>query len=136
MRFETKIAVVIREDLPVWQKLNITAFTVSGIATTDKDAVGRPYEDGSGNLYLPMLGQPVLVFAAEAAAIAAAYDRLMGLGLRAAIFTEELFSTGNDVDNRAAVMATPREALRLVGFAFRAPRKAADKVLAGLKLHG
>jgi hypothetical protein len=61
---------------------------------------------------------------------------LMGLGLRAAIFTEELFSTGNDVDNRAAVMATPREALRLVGFAFRAPRKAADKVLAGLKLHG
>jgi hypothetical protein len=136
MRFETKIAVVVRDDLPVWQKLNVTAFTVSGIAATERDAVGRPYEDGSGNLYLPMLGQPVLVFAADAAAIAVAYDRLMTRGLRAAIFTEELFSTGNDIDNRAMVRATPRESLRLAGFAFRAPRKEADKVLAGLKLHG
>jgi hypothetical protein len=136
MRFETKIAVVVRDDLPVWQKLNVTAFTVSGIAATEKDAVGLPYEDGSGNSYLPMLGQPVLVFAADAAALRAAYDRLTALDLRAAIFTEELFSTGNDVDNRAAVKAVRRDALRLVGFAFRAPRKAADKVLAGLKLHG
>jgi hypothetical protein len=136
MRFETKIAVVIRDDLPVWQKLNVTAFTVSGIAATEREAVGLPYEDGSGNLYLPMLGQPVLVFAADAAAVGAAYDRLMAVGLRAAIFTEELFSTGNDVDNRAVVKATPRDSLHLVGFAFRAPRKAADKVLAGLKLHG
>src|SRR5689334_8339555 len=136
MRFETKIAVVIRDDLPVWQKLNVTAFTVSGIAATEREAVGLPYEDGSGNLYLPMLGQPVLVFAADAAVIGAAYDRLMALDLRAAIFTEELFSTGNDVDNRAVVKATSRDSLRLVGFAFRAPRKAADKVLAGLRLHG
>jgi hypothetical protein len=136
MRFETKIAVVFREDLPVWQKLNVTAFTISGVAATEKDAVGLPYEDGSGNRYLPMIGQPVLVFAATAAEIGAAYERLMKLELRAAIFTEELFSTGNDVDNRATVKATPREALHLVGFAFRAPRKTADKVLAGLKLHG
>jgi hypothetical protein len=83
-----------------------------------------------------MLGQPVLVFAAEAAEIAAAYERLMALGIAAAIFTEELFATGNDVDNRAAVKARRREELRLAGFAFRAPRKLADKVLAGLKLHG
>jgi hypothetical protein len=136
MRFDTKIAVVVRTDLPVWQKLNVTAFTVSGIAATERDVVGLPYEDGSGNRYLPMLGQPVLVFAAEAAEIAAAYERLMALGIAAAIFTEELFATGNDVDNRAAVKARRREELRLAGFAFRAPRKLADKVLAGLKLHG
>jgi hypothetical protein len=135
MRFDTKIAVVVRADLPVWQKLNVTAFTVSGVAATERDAIGLPYEDGSANLYLPMLGQPVLVFAGDAPEIAAAYDRLMALEIRATIFTEELFSTGNDVDNRAAVKAKRREELRLAGFAFRAPRKAADKVLAGLKLH-
>ena len=136
MRFDTKIAVVVRADLPVWQKLNVTAFTVSGVAATEKDAIGLPYEDGSGNRYLPMLGQPVLIFAADANEIAGAYERLMSLELPATIFTEELFSTGNDADNRAAVKVNRREELRLVGFAFRAPRKAADKVLAGLKLHG
>jgi hypothetical protein len=135
MRFDTKIAVIIRADLPVWQKLNVTAFTVSGIAASEPGVVGLPYEDGSGNRYLPMFGQPVLVFSANATEIQAAYDRLMALGVRAAIFTEELFATGNDVDNRAAVKAKPREALRLVGLAFRAARKHADKVLGGLTLH-
>ncbi len=53
MQFDTKIAVVVREDLQTWQKLNITAFTVSGIAGTVEGIIGEPYEDGSGNQYLP-----------------------------------------------------------------------------------
>ena len=69
MTFDTKIAVVLREDLPVWQKLNVTAFTVSGIAGTVEGVTGEPYEDGSGNRYLPMFMQPVLVFSADAPAI-------------------------------------------------------------------
>ena len=32
VQFDTKIAVVVRQDLAVWQKLNVTAFTISGIA--------------------------------------------------------------------------------------------------------
>ena len=36
-------------------------------------------------------------------------------GLRVAVFTEALFGTGNDVDNRAAVRAVPRDKLDLVG---------------------
>ena len=53
-----------------------------------------------------------------------------------AIYTEELFRTGNDVDNRAAVKAVKQDDLNLVGMAFRAPKKTVDKVLDGLKLHG
>ena len=34
MQFDTKIAVILRDDLPTWQKLNVTAFTMSGIAGT------------------------------------------------------------------------------------------------------
>jgi len=34
MRFDTKIAVVLRDDLVVWQKTNLTALLVSGIAGT------------------------------------------------------------------------------------------------------
>src|SRR5882672_3247184 len=63
VRFNTKIAVVLREDLAVWQKLNMTAFLVSGVAGTDADTIGESYEDASGHRYLPMFRQPVLIFA-------------------------------------------------------------------------
>lgn len=34
MKFDTKTAVVVRADLQTWQKLNVTAFTVSGISNS------------------------------------------------------------------------------------------------------
>lgn len=135
MRFDTKIAIVLREDLPVWQKLNMTAFMVSGIAARQSETVGENYIDGSGNYYLPMFRQPVLVFAGSAEAVRAAYERAMERNVKLALFTEALFTTGNDVDNRAAVKASAREDLKLVGMAFHADRKLADKVLKGLSLH-
>jgi hypothetical protein len=52
-----------------------------------------------------------------------------------AISTAELFSTGRDEDNRAAVRAVATDDLELVGLALRAPHKAADAVLRGLKRH-
>lgn len=135
MKFDTKIAVALREDLPVWQKLNITAFTVSGIAARQAETVGENYIDGSGNYYLPMFRQPVLVFSGSAPALREAYERAMAQNVKLAIFTEALFATGNDVDNRAAVRAVPREDLKLVGMAFHVDRKLADKILKGLVLH-
>ena len=54
MRFDTKIAIAVRSDLAVWQKLNVTAFLASGIAAGIDEVAGKPYEDGSGNRYLEM----------------------------------------------------------------------------------
>jgi hypothetical protein len=51
------------------------------------------------------------------------------------IYTEELFATGNDVDNRAAVRAVATEKLALVGIALHGGRNAVDKTLKGLSLH-
>jgi hypothetical protein len=51
------------------------------------------------------------------------------------VSTAELFATGNDEDNRAAVRAVPRDKLDLVGLAPHAPRTAVDKVLRGARLH-
>ena len=31
VRFDTKIAVLLRDDLEVWQRLNVASFLVSGI---------------------------------------------------------------------------------------------------------
>ena len=135
MTFDTKIAVVLREDLAVWQKLNVTAFLVSGIAGTVEGIIGEPYEDGSGNRYLPMIIQPMMVFSAASDQIKDVYDRAMDEGFAMSIFTQDLFATGNDIDNRAAVKARPREQLELVGVAMREKKKPLDRVLKGLSLH-
>jgi hypothetical protein len=135
LEFDTKLAVVLLDDLAVWQKTNVTAFLVSGIAATDPATVGEPYVDGSGNRYLPMFRQPVMVFAADGAGIRRAYERARERGVELAIFTRELFATPHDVANRAAVAAVPADELDLVGIAMRADRKLVDKVLDKLRRH-
>ena len=135
MQFDTKIAVVLRDDLAVWQKTNVTAFLVSGIAGTVAGIVGPPYRDASGNEYLPMFVQPVLVYEADSAALRRAYGRAMERGVTPAVYTQELFATNHDEANRAAVAAVPAEELDLVGIAFRAERKVVDKVVDRLSLH-
>jgi hypothetical protein len=135
VRFDTKIAVVIREDLAAWQKMNVTAFLVSGIAGTVPEIVGEPYVDGSGNRYLPMFRQPVMVFGADAPGIRRAYDRGRQRGVEMAIYTRELFATSHDGANRAAVEAVPEDELDLVGIAMHADGKVVDRILDRLRPH-
>ena len=135
MRFDTKIAVLLRDDLATWQRLNVTAFLVSGLAGRIPELIGEDYVDADGTVYLPMFRQPVMVFAGDAALLRAAHERALARGIRPAVFTADLFATGNDDDNRAAVRAVARDKLDLVGLALHAPRTAVDKVLKGARLH-
>jgi hypothetical protein len=52
-----------------------------------------------------------------------------------AIYTNELFATGHDQANRAAVAAVAADDLDLVGIAFRAERRTVDKVVDRLRFH-
>jgi hypothetical protein len=132
---DSKIAVVVRADLAVWQKLNVTAFAVSGIAATFPRTVGEPYVDASDVRYLPMLGQPVLVFAGTAAELRKAHRRALERGLAIAVYTEELFGTFNDEDNRAVVRKVATQDLTLAGMSVFGPRAGVDAALKGLSLH-
>lgn len=135
MRFETKIAIAVRADLPVWQKLNVTAFLASSIAGADASLIGQAYEDGSGVRSLAMFRQPVLVFAGSAEDLSKAHTRLRERNLPFALYTEEMFATGHDDANRAAVKAVATDSLKLVGLALHADRKDVDKVMKGMSLH-
>jgi hypothetical protein len=135
VQFDTKIAVVLRDDLAVWQKTNVTAFLVSGIAGTVPDVVGEPYRDASGNEYLPMFVQPVLVYEADAAGVRRAYERALSRDITPAVYTKELFATDHDEANRAAVAGVDADKLDLVGIAFRAERKTVDRIVDRLRLH-
>lgn len=135
IRFDTKIAVLLRDDLPTWQRLNVTAFLVSGIAATHRETIGEPYEDADGTPYLPMFRQPVLVFEGSKEFMAIAHARVLGREIPHSVFTQDLFATGNDRDNRAAVKAVSQHELDLVGIALFGPKNAVDKALKGAKMH-
>ena len=135
LRFDTKIAVLLREDLETWQRLNVTAFLVSGLGTAVPEVIGEPYEDADGVVSLPMFRQPVLVFEGTKETLKAAHERALGRALPRAVFTADLFATGNDRDNRAAVRAVTTAELDLVGLAVHGPRNAVDKVLKGARMH-
>ena len=123
MHADHKLAVAVRTDLAVWQKVNVTAFVVSGLGATDPDLVGEPYVDADGQRYLPMFVQPVLVCGGDGPALTRAFTRARARDLAVAVHTDDLFATGNDVDNRAAVAKVATLDLALAGFAVGGPRR-------------
>ncbi|HKF72847.1 MAG TPA: DUF2000 domain-containing protein [Stellaceae bacterium] len=134
MRYETKTALVLRADLPAWQVANISAFLAGGLAGAFPEIVGEPYADASGRLYTPLVREPVFVYGASSPELRRTQQRAQSRNLRFAIYTEELFKTNNDRDNRAAVAACATDQLNLAGIGLHADRKTIDKVVNGLKL--
>lgn len=134
MQFDTKIAIVIRTD-QAWQKLNVASFLAGGIAAAFPECIGAAYEDNSGRKYLSLIGQPILIYGADRAALSRALERALARNVTPAVYTEDMFKTTHDEANRAAVKALARADLNLVGLALRAERKAVDKILDGLKFH-
>lgn len=135
VRFDTKIAVLLRDDLQTWQRLNVTAFLVSGLGTELPETVGEPYADADGTGYLPLFRQPVLVFEGGKEVLKTAHSRALSRDLPRAVFIGDMFRTGHDADNRAAVRAVRGADLDLVGLAVHGPRNAVDKVLKGARMH-
>ncbi|MEU9090613.1 DUF2000 domain-containing protein [Streptomyces sp. NPDC087901] len=135
VRFDTKIAVLLRNDLETWQRLNVTAFLVSGLGTAVPEVIGEPYADADDTPYLPMFRQPVMVFEGPKELLTTAHTRAVGRGVTLSVFTSDLFATGNDRDNRAAVRAVRRDGMDLVGLAVHGPRNAVDKILKGASMH-
>ena len=133
--FDTKIAIVVREDLATWQKLNVTAFVTSGIDGANPGLLGEPYQDASGNLYNPLVVQPMIVLSADSSTIKAIYQRAMERNARLSLYTEEMFSTTHDGANRAAVKQCESSALNIVGLALREDKKLVDKITKGARMH-
>ena len=135
MAFDTKIAVLLRDDLEMWQRLNATAFLVSGVTAAYPQLVGEPYGDADGTPYLAMIRQPIVVFEGDAERLTATHAKAVTRGLAMSVYVREMFSTGNDRDNRAAVRAVATDDLDLVGIAVHGPKNAVDKTFKGASLH-
>jgi hypothetical protein len=133
--FDTKIAIVIRDDLAVWQKLNVVAFLTSGIVGAHEGLLGASYEDAAGNVYHPLMGQPAIVLASDADTLKAIYLRTLDRGVRVSLYIEDMFGTGHDAANRAAVKQYAPQDMNVVGLAVREEKKLVDKLTRGARLH-
>ena len=134
--FDTKIALVVRDDLATWQRLNVVAFLATGIAAAAPEMMGETYVDAQGHHYGRMAGQPMLVFAGDLPALQRAHHQGLSRELTLIPYVEAMFATGHDAANRAVFAEEDPEALNLVGLALRGPKKDVDKAVKGLKLHG
>ena len=75
------------------------------------------------------------MYAADARTLGQAHQRALSRQMPMAIYTTDMFGTGNDDDNRAVVRAVPAGELSFAGLALHGPRNAIDKVLKGATLH-
>ncbi|KJF75325.1 DUF2000 family protein [Agrobacterium arsenijevicii] len=133
--FDTKIAVILRDDLAVWQKLNVTAFLISGIVAQTKEIIGEPYRDGAGNVYNPLSVQPIVVMATDQEALRKIHQRSLERDVTTSLYIEEMFATGHDVANRQVFSEFSPDNAKVVGMALRAEKKIVDKITKGAKLH-
>ena len=133
--FVTKIAIVVRDDLATWQKLNVTAFLMSGITASNLDLIGEKYVDKEGKFHLPMSRQPVIVLTGSANVLRNARNRASERGIPTAAYIEEMFATGHDEANRAVFSEHMSNEDNTVGIALRADKKIVDKITKGAKMH-
>ena len=135
MNFDTKIAIVVREDLATWQKLNVTAFLMSGITGANPDLIGEVYKDKDGKKHLPISKQPIIVLSGAANVLTNIRNRAHSRGVESVAYIEEMFATGHDAANRAVFAEHDAGEENTVGMAIKADKKIVDKITKGAKMH-
>ncbi|MEJ8311189.1 DUF2000 family protein [Agrobacterium larrymoorei] len=133
--FDTKIAIIIRDDLATWQKLNVTAFLTSGIIAQSPAIIGEPYRDATDNVYNPMSIQPIVVLTADQETLRTIHRRTLERNVTASAYIEEMFATGHDAANREVFAKFAPDNAKLVGLAVRFDKKIVDKICRGAKMH-
>jgi len=133
--FDTKIAVVVRDNLAPWQELNVTAFLTSGIVAQTPSIIGEPYRDRDGNIFNALSAQPIVVLSADGATLSQILQRALERQIKTSLYIEEMFSTGHDAANRAVFAEFGPDNAKVVGIALRAEKKIVDKVTKGAAMH-
>ncbi len=136
MSYENKIAIVIKNDLQTWQKLNVASFLASSVAIKFPDTHGNAFVNASNSVYLPFIKHPILIFGAEnSEQIKRAFNRAKERELHIGIYTEPLFATKNEEENLIEIAKCTDDEQNLVGIVVYGEVKKVNKALDGLKFH-
>ncbi|MBF4990499.1 DUF2000 domain-containing protein [Methylophilus sp. QUAN] len=133
--FDTKVAIIVRNDLAMWQRLNVVAFLATGIPSLAPEVLGELYINASGHAYGNMSGQPMLIFEGGLDELQSAHLKGLELEIKMLPYVHSMFTTSNDESNRQVFRKEDPYNLNLVGLALRGPKKLVDKAIKGLSLH-
>ncbi|MFN7023088.1 MAG: DUF2000 family protein [Pseudorhizobium sp.] len=133
--FDTKIAIVLRNDLAQWQALNVTAFLTSGVVAQYPQVIGEPYRDAVGHVYNSLTIQPMVILSADQECLRVIHRRALERGIITSLYVEEMFATGHDAANREVFGRFSSDDAKVVGIAMRAEKKLVDTITKGAKLH-
>ncbi len=136
MTYENKIAIIIKDDLQTWQKLNVASFLASSVAIQFPETHGAKFVNASGSEYLPFIKHPILIYKTDTQQdINRAFQRAKERGLHIGIYTEPLFATKNESENHLEIAKFSDEEQILVGIVIYGESKKVNKALDGLKFH-
>jgi len=79
-----------------------------------------------------VIREPIFIYGASSVELSRTHGSVANRGIRFAIYTEPLFETANDAENRASIAATPTTAVDLVGLGLHGVRKIIGKITGSL----
>jgi hypothetical protein len=135
MENASKITIIIRDNLEMWQRLNVTSFLMSGITAANPEIIGQPYRNVKMDKFLALSTQPIIILAADLMTLRTIHERAIEQGVIHAAYIEEMFSTYNDSDNRNVFAKFSPSDANLVGLGFRSDKKLIDKITKGAVRH-
>jgi len=134
--YDKKISIVIKSDLPVWQKLNVAAFLASSVAIRFEETHGKAFVNASGSKYLPFIKHPILIYKADDdSQLRRAFKRAKERELHIGIYTSPLFDTKNEEENLVEISKYTDDEQELAGIVIYGENRKVDKALDGLKFH-
>ena len=134
--YDKKISIVIKSDLPVWQKLNVAAFLASSVAIRFEETHGKAFVNASGSKYLPFIKHPILIYKADDdSQLRGAFKRAKERELHIGIYTSPLFDTKNEEENLVEISKYTDDEQELAGIVIYGENRKVDKALDGLKFH-
>lgn len=134
--YDKKIALVIKNDLADWQKLNVAAFLASAVAIQFPETHGKAFTNASGSVYPPFMKHPILIYKADTGdQVKRVFQRAKERGIHIGIYTSPLFGTKNEEENHIEIAKCTDEQQDLAGIILYGENKKVDKAIDGLKFH-
>ncbi|AKD53687.1 DUF2000 domain-containing protein [Spirosoma radiotolerans] len=134
--YDQKVAIIIKDDLLAWQKLNVVSFLASSIAIQFPETHGEAFITSDQVEFLPFMKHPILVYKADTSEkLQRAFQRARDRELAIGIYTNPLFGTKSGQENVQEIARHRVNELDLAGIIIYGENKKVDKALDGLKFH-
>lgn len=134
--YDKKVAIVIKEGLLPWQKLNVVSFLAGSIAIQFPETHGEDFITADNVRFLPFIKHPTLIYKAEnSEKMQRAFRRSRDRELAIGIYTQPLFDTRSGEESVKEIASHTIDDLDLVGIIIYGENKKVDKALDGLKFH-